>query len=74
MCRCAAINCNNKTINNREVLVHKDWGHATGHPVYKLPSKIESLRKCRTAIPKNKRSMIIVFRLSFFLAYFANFM
>ena len=47
----AAINCNNKTKNNREVSyfqlskdtsVHKDWIHATGHPLDNLPSKIEN--------------------------------
>ena len=48
---CAVINCNNKTKKNREVSffrlpkdasVHKDWIHATGHPLDNLPSKVKN--------------------------------
>ena len=49
MSRCAVINCNNKTKNNRAVSyfrlpkdtsVHKDWIFATCRPIDNLPSKI----------------------------------
>ena len=79
---CAVINYNSKTKNNREVSyfrlskdtsVHKDWIHATGHPLDNLPSKIKSLRKFSNSYSQEQTEHVYCHSLSFFIIYFANF-
>ena len=78
----AAINCNNKTKNNREVSyfqlskdtsIHKDWIHAIGHPLDSLPSKIEKLQKFLNSYSQEQTGKIYCHSFESFHKIYSNF-